>query len=325
MNPRLKIDSHLHCNFRGFNTLVLQDYIRLNNLKQIWLLSWEECYPSYGSAYTNLPPEEIYQVLMEIEDFGIGFYAPDPRLTDASERLTFWKNKGFKGCGELKVRCNWKSKEVDKLLDTANNLEMPVIFHMENESETLSLENSRPLDNAIGILCKLSYRLSAKRKNIVIHILRNLTSRLISIVSSTKQILCTRKKKHEGYLNDISGLEKMLLKYPSLKFVGHGPDFWSSIQSDAMSSDEPNQSSPIVKLLSNHENLYADLSAKSGFNALKENRTYTSNLLEKFKEKLLYGTDNFSLGLDDLIDGLEISEHVKNKVFFSNANSFFDN
>lgn len=329
MNSKSKycpiIDSHFHYKFRGYNEVKLKEYIEEKRVEKIWLLSWEEKHPHFASNYTNLSPDDIWEACQVFKDKIVPFYAPDPCDENSSKRLEYWKNKGFRGCGELKVRCNWESKEVDKLLDTANNLEMPVIFHMENESESFTLKRSIVLDKLIDNLCKLSYRINEKRNGFTTHILKMALSDLLNSLISTRKFLHTKKIKITGYLNDIFGLEKMLHKYPSLKFVGHGPDFWSSIQSDARKSDVPTDSSSIIRLLSNNENLYADLSAKSGFNALNENRVYTNNLLKKFKDKFLYGTDNFSLGLDQLIDGLEIPELVKDQIFFSNANSFFDN
>lgn len=47
-------------------------------------------------------------------------------------------------------------------------------------------------------------------------------------------------------------------------------------------------------LLGKHHNLYADLSAPSGYNAISRDLDYGYRFLEEFNEKLLFGTDRFT-------------------------------
>ena len=47
----------------------------------------------------------------------------------------------------------------------------------------------------------------------------------------------------------------------------------------------------VVRLLRNCPNLYCDLSAGSGFNALSRDEDFAYKFIEEFSDRLLYGTD----------------------------------
>jgi predicted TIM-barrel fold metal-dependent hydrolase len=47
----------------------------------------------------------------------------------------------------------------------------------------------------------------------------------------------------------------------------------------------------IVKLMRKYPNLYGDLSAFSGYNALARDPEFAYKFMEEFKDRLLYGTD----------------------------------
>lgn len=108
----------------------------------------------------------------------------------------------------------------------------------------------------------------------------------------------------DGWINrDKGGLknfEKMLKKFPDTVFIGHGPAFWSEIgnvSEKERSKLFPFPKTPITRrgrldyLLKKYKNLYGDLSAGSGFNALSRNRDFGLEFLERNKKKLLFGTD----------------------------------
>jgi len=93
-------------------------------------------------------------------------------------------------------------------------------------------------------------------------------------------------------------LERMLQQFPRTVFVGHGQRFWAEISGDVT----PEQFSgyprgpiapggSIVRLLSEYPNLYADLSAGSGLNAMTRDPSVGLGFLERFQDKLLFGTD----------------------------------
>lgn len=131
-------------------------------------------------------------------------------------------------------------------------------------------------------------------------------------------------------------LEKALQRHPNLAFIGHSQPFWFEIsQYPADLTAEERNIYPRGKvipgrvpyLLEKYPNLYADLSADSGGNALIRDEEYAIEFLNKFQDKLLFGSDvvnaNFiyPLGfyLDSLLHQDKISDEVYIKVCRSNA------
>ncbi|MFI3226278.1 MAG: amidohydrolase family protein [Clostridia bacterium] len=98
-------------------------------------------------------------------------------------------------------------------------------------------------------------------------------------------------------------LERALKKYPKLVYIGHSQPFWSEIDLCDGNTDRdgynsgPVKAGRLVDLLSNYENLYGDLSANSGGNAIMRDPDFGNAFLEKFQDKLMYGTDTLSTNL----------------------------
>lgn len=91
-------------------------------------------------------------------------------------------------------------------------------------------------------------------------------------------------------------LDRALSKFPDLVIVGHAQAFWSEI-SGLSNGEEEYPSSRIIKegaiqrLLRNHKNLYCDLSARSGSNALMRDVEYAYIFLEEFQDRIMLGLD----------------------------------
>jgi len=95
---------------------------------------------------------------------------------------------------------------------------------------------------------------------------------------------------------DLSGLEKAAKKFDDVIFILHGPGWWRHISADfpqGVSYPKGPISSlgKVISLLENYQNIYGDLSAFSGYNAIQRDIEFGKNFLEKFNRKLLYGTD----------------------------------
>lgn len=92
-------------------------------------------------------------------------------------------------------------------------------------------------------------------------------------------------------------LEKMLKKHPKLTILGHSQAFWAEMGADA--DDENRKDFPkgkivegrIPKLLREYPNLWCDLSANSGMNALMRDPDYAARFIEEFSDRILYGCD----------------------------------
>ena len=99
-----------------------------------------------------------------------------------------------------------------------------------------------------------------------------------------------------GYNMGIKRFEAMLKAFPRTKFIGHGDAFWANISGDYAEKevypDGPiTPGGVILKLLSDYENISADLSANSGNNALKRDAAFTRDFLRRYQDKLHFGSD----------------------------------
>ena len=90
--------------------------------------------------------------------------------------------------------------------------------------------------------------------------------------------------------------DKILHSYPNTKFLGHGDLFWAHISAD-VPTDRGYPSGPIKpggltdKFLSDYPNLYADMSANSGNNALSRDPAFSRDFIVRHRSKLIFGSD----------------------------------
>jgi uncharacterized protein len=90
--------------------------------------------------------------------------------------------------------------------------------------------------------------------------------------------------------------ETILKAYPRTRFIGHADAFWANI-SAGYADDVAYPSGPVKpggltdRLLSDYGNLYGDLSANSGNNALSRDADFTKGFLVRHEDKLLFGSD----------------------------------
>jgi predicted TIM-barrel fold metal-dependent hydrolase len=96
-------------------------------------------------------------------------------------------------------------------------------------------------------------------------------------------------------------LEKLLQEMPETNFVMHGPGWWAEISADNQArggypKGEIQPGGAVDRLLQEYPNIYGDLSAGSGYNALTRDPDYTPGFLERNWKKLLFGTDYLQAG-----------------------------
>ena len=90
--------------------------------------------------------------------------------------------------------------------------------------------------------------------------------------------------------------EVMLKSYPKTRFIGHADAFWANISADyanesAYPSGKIKRGGITDKLLSDYPNLFADLSANSGNNALSRDPEFAEGFLRRHQDKLIFGSD----------------------------------
>jgi predicted TIM-barrel fold metal-dependent hydrolase len=91
-------------------------------------------------------------------------------------------------------------------------------------------------------------------------------------------------------------LEACLQEFPNVKFCGHGPGFWSAISGDddrsiVYPTTPVRPGGTLDRLLAKYDNLYGDLSAGSGHNAMSRDPEFTRGFVDRHWRKLLWGSD----------------------------------
>jgi len=96
----------------------------------------------------------------------------------------------------------------------------------------------------------------------------------------------------------LPGLERVLKKHRETTFVAHANGWWSEISGDvdptvaySYPTGKITSKGRAVELLEKYDNLYADISADSGYNALTRDPEFGVRFLEQHADKLLFGTD----------------------------------
>lgn len=110
----------------------------------------------------------------------------------------------------------------------------------------------------------------------------------------------TRVGRSYGLVDDpgLPQLEMTLRHFPKLILFGHGPAFWSEIGALETVADRGGYPAypvkaegAVPKLFRRYANLWGDLSAGSGANALMRDPAYAVKFLHEFQDRLCFGTD----------------------------------
>ncbi|RRB02595.1 amidohydrolase family protein [Larkinella rosea] len=144
---------------------------------------------------------------------------------------------------------------------------------------------------------------------------------------------------HGMYNYDFDRFHTMLEKYPNVNFIGHAQTFWANI-------DKAHQDQTVLypktkvtpggitdRLLSDYPNMYADMSAGSGLNALLRDEEHTRGFLDRHQNKILYGSDCLDAaghgpecqGSQTIaaIRRLAPSKRIERKILYENAKKLF--
>lgn len=129
-------------------------------------------------------------------------------------------------------------------------------------------------------------------------------------------------------------LEGALRKFPELKFFGHSQPFWAEISGDLKEEDRNTypksavaEGGAVVRLMREYPNLYGDMSAGSGYNAVSRDRQFGYAFMTEFQDRLLFGTDVWDprnetplIGfLNEAVEQGHISREVYEKIGWKSA------
>ena len=127
------------------------------------------------------------------------------------------------------------------------------------------------------------------------------------------------------YGGGIEAFERAIRACPEAIFVGHGPGFWAHVSADDQFDKEcyPKgvvvAGGKVIQMLRQYPNLYADLSAGSGLNALQRDPGFAKEFLLEFQDRLLYARDCFDNRLQGFMNSLELPEEVMGRLYADNA------
>lgn len=132
---------------------------------------------------------------------------------------------------------------------------------------------------------------------------------------------------------------RMLEKFPRVSFLGHAQTWWAHVDK-AYVDDEKNlyPKGPVTaggltdRYLAEYPNMYGDLSAGSGLNALTRDEGFTREFLARHQDKLVFGSDcSDSEGAGEKCSGSQTiatirrlaSPDVQRKLLYGNAKKLF--
>ncbi len=154
--------------------------------------------------------------------------------------------------------------------------------------------------------------------------------------------VATREHDTYGLIDDfgLPRFEKSVQAFPGIIWLCHSQAWWAFISGD-VTEDEwggyPKgpvvEGGRVVELMRRYPNLYGDLSAGSGYNAVSRDPEFGYWFLNEFQDQLCFGTDVWAVGqrddrliwlLEFLTDALargKISQAVFDKIARKNAES----
>ena len=129
------------------------------------------------------------------------------------------------------------------------------------------------------------------------------------------------------YGGGIEAFERAIAKCPETIFLGHAPGFWSHISGDDLYDKDPypkekvQPGGKLIEMLRKYPNLYCDLSAGSGCNALSRDPEFAISFLTEFQDRILYGRDYFDNIHQEFLNSIadKLPDGVLEKIYSGNA------
>lgn len=134
--------------------------------------------------------------------------------------------------------------------------------------------------------------------------------------------------------NGLPRLEELLEEFPNVDFLMHGPGWWCEISGDCeVRGGYPEgpitSGGAIDRLLQNYPNIYGELSAGSGYNALTRDPDFTPGFLERNWKRLLFGTDYLrpdqDLPIVKFLKEYPLDKEKKDAIAYKNIQSIIEN
>jgi len=120
--------------------------------------------------------------------------------------------------------------------------------------------------------------------------------KLIASIAAHHAVPVLMHFQHDTYNLHIERFHRLIEKFPRVNFIGHAQTWWGNIDKNheqaVMYPKGPVNPGGITdRLLTDYPNVYGDLSAGSGLNALLRDEDHARDFLKRHQDKLLYGSD----------------------------------
>ncbi len=127
------------------------------------------------------------------------------------------------------------------------------------------------------------------------------------------------------YGGGMEAFERAIAACPDTIFLGHAPGFWSHISGDGQHDKVGYPKGPVapggklIDMMRTYPNLYCDISAGSGRNALSRDPEFGKQFILEFKDRILYGRDYFDSQHQEFLNSLDLPRDVLDLVYWGNA------
>lgn len=164
-------------------------------------------------------------------------------------------------------------------------------------------------------------------------------SQVLYKLAAEYRVPILRHFQHGTYNLGFERLHKMLEKYPTTIFIGHAQTWWANIDKNHTDQKVLYPKGKVTaggltdRYLADYPNMFADMSAGSGLNALTRDEDHTRGFLDRHQSKILYGSDcDDRVGMGPGCSGsqtiaairkLAPNKAAERKILFENAKKLF--
>ncbi len=282
------IDAHNHPDWWGHNLDRFLKNMEENNIDVTWLLSWEAPYDEYDPIHARICPHDI------------------PRNSPTGP-IPFSRCLAYKERAPEKFVLGYapdpRRPEAIDLLDGAIS-----VFGVQVYGE---LKLRMCYDNPDAL--RMFRFCGEKGLPVTVHI----------------DYEFDRGQKYPRpnywYGGGFAALERAVRACPQTIFLGHAPGFWAHISNDDKYDKEPYPKGPVVlggrlvTVLRECPNLWLDISAGSGLNALTRDPAFAKDFLLEFQDRTVYGRDYFDNKHQEFLNQLDLPDSVREKIYYKNA------
>lgn len=278
------IDDHCHADWLGFNLDKVLENMKQYNIDKAWLLSWETPKDEYDHTYCNkITP-------------GVGDYpVPFSRCLSYAERAPEKFILGY--------------APDPRLPDSIGRLEAAIDIYGVKVYGELKLRMMYDNPDALRM-----FRFCGKKGlPVLVHIDYEFDTGVLY------------PRPSYWYGGGIEAFERAVKACPETIFIGHAPGFWSHISGDDQYDKNPYcpdkvaTGGKLIEMFHRYSNLYGDISATSGWNALHRDPEFAVSFIMEFQDRLLYGRDQFDNIHQDFLNSLPLPQDVLFKIYSGNA------